>query len=67
MEGAYCLIISEKEQMLGTLMVAKRVPVTVLEKDGKSAAITSELKKEDQIIISSEKFVSGGDRVRIKE
>ena len=53
--------------MLGTLMVAKRVPVTVLEKDGKSAAITSELKKEDQIIISSEKFVSGGDRVRIKE
>lgn len=67
MEGAYCLIISEKEQMLGTLMVAKRVPVTVLEKDGKSAAITSELKREDQIIISSEKFVSGGDRVRIKE
>lgn len=67
MEGAYCLIISEKEQMLGTLMVAKRVPVTVLEKDGKSAAITSELRKDDQIIISSEKFVSGGDRVRIKE
>ena len=65
--GAYCLIVVEKEEMLGTLKVAKKVPVTVLEKDGKNAAITSELKKEDKVIVSSEKFVSGGDRVRIKE
>ena len=53
--------------MLGTLKTAKRVPVNVLEKDGKKAAITSELRKEDQIIIFSEKFVAGGDRVRISE
>lgn len=66
-EGAYCLIIEETEQMLGTQQAAKRVPVTVLEKDGTKAAITSELGKEDQIIVSSEKFVTGGDRVRIKE
>lgn len=66
-EGAYCLIITEAEQMLGTLQVAKRVPVTVLEKDGAKAAIISELGKNDQIIVSSEKFVTGGDRVRIKE
>lgn len=66
-EGAYCLIITETEQMLGTLKTAKRVPVNVLEKDGKKAAITSELRKEDQIIIFSEKFVAGGDRVRISE
>ncbi len=66
-EGAYCLIITETEQMLGTQQEAKRVPVTVLEKDGVKAAITSELGKEDRIIVSSEKFVAGGDRVRIKE
>ena len=53
--------------MLGTQQTAKRVPVTVLEKDGTKAAIVSELRKEDQIIVSSEKFVTGGDRVRIKE
>ncbi len=66
-EGAYCLIIEETEQMLGTQQTAKRVPVTVLEKDGTKAAIVSELRKEDQIIVSSEKFVTGGNRVRIKE
>lgn len=65
--GAYCLILTETEQMLGTVQTAKRVPVTVLEKDGKNAAIMSELKKSDQIIVSSKKYVSGGDRVRIKE
>lgn len=65
--GAYCLILTETEQMLGTVQTAKRVPVTVLEKDGANAAITSELRREDQIIVSSEKFVAGGDRVRIKE
>ena len=53
--------------MLGTLMVAKRVPVTVVEKDGMNSAVTSELKKTDRIIVSSEKFISGGDRVRLKE
>lgn len=66
-EGTYCLIIAQTEQMLGTQQVAKRVPVTVIEKDKAKAAITSELGKDDQIIVSSEKFVTGGDRVRIKE
>lgn len=65
--GAYCLVAEEKEQMLGKLMVAKRVPVTVIEKDGKNTAIMSELKKTDRVIVSSEKFISGGERVRIKE
>ena len=39
----YCLVLAEEEQMLGTVQVAKKVPVTVLEKDAKSAAITSGL------------------------
>ena len=64
---AYCLVVTEEERMLGTLQTAKRVPVTVLEKDAKSAAITSTLTNTDQVIVSSEKYVVEGDRVRLKE
>lgn len=65
--GAYCLILTEEKTMLGTVQTAKKVPVTVLEKDGQKAAITSALKETDQVIASSEKYVEEGDRVRIKE
>ena len=53
--------------MLGTVQTAKRVSVTVLEKDAQKAAVTSVLKESDQIIVSSEKYVEEGDRIRIKE
>ncbi len=53
--------------MLGTIQTAKRVPVTVLEKDGEKAAVTSILREEDKLITASEKYVQEGDRVRIKE
>ena len=63
----YCLVLAEEEQMLGTVQVAKKVPVTVLEKDAKNAAITSGLTGEDRVIMASEKYVTEGDRVRQKE
>ena len=63
----YCLVLAEEEQMLGTVQTAKKVPVTVLEKDAKNAAITSTLSVEDKVIVSSEKYVAEGDRVRLKE
>lgn len=63
----YCLVLAEEEQMLGTVQVAKKVPVTVLEKDAKSAAIASGLTGEDRVITASEKYVTEGDRVRQKE
>lgn len=65
--GAFCLILSEEKNMLGTVQTAKRIPVTVLEKDAQKAAVTSTLKESDQIIASSEKYVEEGERVRIKE
>ena len=64
---AYCLIVSEEKHMLGTIQTAKRVPVTVLEKDGEKAAVTSILREEDKLITATEKYVQEGDRVRIKE
>lgn len=66
-QTAYCLTLEEEEQMLGTVQIAKRVPVTVLEKDGEHAAITSTLKETDRIIVSTEKYVEEGDRIREKE
>lgn len=66
-DGAYCLVLSEEKSMLGTVQKAKRVPVTVLEKDAKNAAVTSSLKETDRVIVSSEKYVEEGDRVRLKE
>ena len=65
--GAYCLILSEEKNMLGRVQTARRVPVTVLEKDAQKAAVTSTLQGTDQIIVSSDKYVEEGDRVRIKE
>lgn len=67
MNEAYCLVLAEEEQMLGTVQVARRVPVTVLEKDARSAAVTSALTQDDQVIAASEKYVSEGDRVRLRE
>lgn len=65
--GAYCLVLAEEEHMLGTIQTARRVPVTVLEKDAKNAAVTSSLRDTDQMIVSSEKYVREGDRIRRKE
>lgn len=63
-DGAYCLILAQEEGMLGTIQTAKRVAVTVLEKDAANAAVTSSLQETDQVIVSSEKYVEEGDRVR---
>lgn len=66
-DGAYCLVLAEEDSMLGTVLKAKRVSVTVLEKDAEKAAVTSTLKDTDRVIVSSEKYVEEGDRVRLKE
>ena len=66
-DGTYCLILTESSGMLGTVQSAKRVPVNVLEKDSQNAAVIAELSREDQIIVSSEKYVEEGDQVRIME
>lgn len=64
---AYCLVLDKEQQMLGTVEVAKRVPVTVLEKDGEKAAVNSTLRDTDRLIISSEKYIEEGDRIRPEE
>lgn len=65
--GNYCLVLKESSGARGTVQTAKKVLVTVLKKDGEKAAVTSSLQKEDEIIVSSEKYVEEGDQVRITE
>lgn len=63
-EGKYVLVLEEQSSILGKEMVATRVAVKILEKDASSAAVESVLTKEDEVIISSNKTIKAGDRVR---
>lgn len=66
-DGTYCLVAEQEETILGKEYKAKRIPVTVVEKDGTSAAITSTLSAEDKVIIGSSKEIAPEDKVRLKE
>lgn len=63
-EGKYVLILEEQDSILGKEMAAARVAVKILEKDASSAAVESVLTKEDEVVISSNKTIKAGDRVR---
>lgn len=63
-EGNYVLIMEEENSILGKEMTASRVPVKILEKNESSAAVESALMKDNEIIVSSNKTIKAGDRVR---
>lgn len=66
-QGTYVLVVKNMDSILGKVEEAFRVNVTVLSMDTKSAAVEAALTEEDNIIISSNKNSSEGDRVRIYE
>lgn len=61
----YVLVVEERESVLGVEMVAVRVPIQVLDKDSVNAAVEGMLYRDSKIIVSSEKQISEGDRVRL--
>lgn len=63
----FCLIAEPVETVLGTEYEAKKVSVTVLEKDSSSAAVKSNLSEDDLVITGSSKEVSEGDKVRLSQ
>lgn len=63
----YILSVQEKDGILGKAYTAVSVPVTVLEKDDNTAAVTCTLEDTAQIIVSSNKYVEEGDPVRLQE
>lgn len=66
-DGTFCLVAEEEKTVLGNEYRAKRVAVTVVEKDSTSAAITASLGQEDKIITGSSKDIAPEDKVRLEE
>jgi multidrug resistance efflux pump len=63
----YVLVVGESNTSLGNELTAYRVNVNVLEKDYRTAAVEAHIGREDDVIISSNKSIEEGDRVRIFE
>lgn len=63
----YILSVQERDGILGKEYTAVSVPVTVLEKDEDTAAVTCTLEDTVPVIVSSNKYVEEGDPVRLQE
>ncbi len=63
---AYVLVVEPVATVLGTQMQARKVPVTVLEQNESTAALAEgTLHREQQVIVSSDRAVDAGSRVRV--
>ncbi len=67
-DGRYFVyVVNETETILGTELSVQRIDVTVLDKNETSAALQAgSLTSEQQIVLSSDKEISAGSRVRIE-
>ena len=65
--GYYVLTIIDKETVLGSEKVSRKVPVRIEKKDGEYAAVTEgSIARDEEVIISSNKKIEDGDRVRLE-
>ncbi len=64
--GDYILVTREQEDILGTLLVAERVNITILDKGSRTVAIDGAISSKSQVIMESNKHINAGDRVRIE-
>jgi len=68
MNKTYVLVIVETDTVLGTELQVMRSDVTILDKNEKYAALAeSDLAPNQQVVISSDKVISAGDKVRLAE
>lgn len=65
--GYYCLGIRMEDSILGEEVRAERINITILDKDDAQAAVEGAIQPDTKIIVTSEKDVLAGDRVRIEE
>lgn len=64
----YVYVLSESSTVLGTELTATRLEVTVLDKNETSAALQpGSLSSDQQVIVSADKAISAGSRVRLVE
>lgn len=62
----FVLTAEARDGILGQVYTAVSVPVTVLDKDDKSAAVKSALNNKSLIIVESSKYVEEGNQVRLE-
>ncbi|WP_217596695.1 efflux RND transporter periplasmic adaptor subunit [Cohnella sp. GbtcB17] len=64
-DGAYVLVIEERQGPLGNAYYASRRSVSVKETDGGMSAVSGSLFEGDRMIVESEEPLSEGERVRM--
>lgn len=64
-KGFFCLAVEPQKTILGEELKAVRVDVTVLEKGDAKAAVSGAIGPGTRLIVSSNKGVAPGDRVRV--
>lgn len=64
-KGYYCLAVEPEKTILGEELKAVRVDVTVLEKGDTRAAVSGAIGQDTRLVVSSNKSVAPGDRVRV--
>ncbi|MCR2020170.1 hypothetical protein NSB04_10560, partial [Blautia pseudococcoides] len=66
-QGQTCVLTAEvRDGILGQVYTAVSVPVTVLDKDEKYAAVKSAINQKSLIITESSKYVEEGNQVRLE-
>ena len=65
--GDHVFVLSRQSSVLGTEWVIARVDITVKERDSQTMYVDGALTYSDQVVISSNKIISEGDRVRIEK
>lgn len=64
--GDHVFVLRRQSSVLGTEWVIARVDITVKERDSRMMYVDGALTYSDQVVISSNKIISEGDRVRIE-
>ena len=64
--GDHIFVLRRQSSVLGTEWVIARVDITVKERDSQMMYVDGALTYSDQVVISSNKIISEGDRVRIE-
>lgn len=65
-QGTYIYILKEKESVLGTELTTVKMDVTILDKNETYAAVDETALLGQQIVVSSDRNIDEGSRVRMK-
>lgn len=64
--GTFVLVLRETQTVMGIEQTVEKLPVTVLEQDSEQMAVESSLQYDDKVVVSANKPIAEGDRVRLE-